>query len=85
MNVKIILCAAKGKEYDKKGIEEKGRNCVKKPVWVWERLRFCPFVHGELQADINYNVPTSFSVVFPALDLVPTNLLLMLFSAETRV
>ena len=29
MNVKIILCAAKGKEYDKKGIEEKGRNCVK--------------------------------------------------------
>ena len=34
-------------------------------------LRKRVHVHSELQADINYIVPTSFSVVFPALDLVP--------------
>ena len=34
---------------------------------------------------ITYNVPSSLSVAFQALDLIPTNLLLMLFSAKTRV
>ena len=36
-------------------------------------------MHNELQADINYIVPASLSVAFPALDFFPTNLPLMLF------
>ena len=89
MNVKIILCAAKGKEYDKKR-KRKEEIALKMglrvgTITILFLLRKRVHVHSELQADINYIVPTSFSVVFPALDLVPTNLLLMLFSAETRV
>ena len=42
-------------------------------------------VHSVLRANISYNVPASLSVVCPELDLVPTNLLLVLFLAETRV
>ena len=89
MNVKIILCAAKGKEYDKKRKRKEEialKICLSVgTITILSLLRKREHVHSELQADINYNVPTSFSVVFPALDLVPTNLLLMLFSAETRV
>ena len=89
MNVKIILCAPKGKEYDKKR-KRKEENALKMglrvgTITILFPLRKRVHVDSELQADINYIVPTSFSVVFPALDLVPTNLLLMLFSAETRV
>ena len=89
MNVKIISCAPKGKEYDKKR-KRKEENALKMglrvgTITILFLLRKRVHVHSELQADINYIVPTSFSVVFPALDLVPTNLLLMLFSAETRV
>ena len=89
MNVKILLCAPKGKEYDKKS-KRKEENALKMglrmgTITILFLLRKRVHVHSELQADINYIVPTSFSVVFPALDLVPKNLLLMLFSAETRV
>ena len=89
MNVKIIPCAPKGKEYDKKR-KRKEEIALKMglrvgTITILFLLRKRVHVHSELQADINYIVPTSFSVVFPALDLVPTNLLLMLFSAETRV
>ena len=89
MNVKIISCAPKGKEYDKKR-KRKEENALKMglrvgTITILFLLHKRVHVHSELQADINYIVPTSFSVVFPALDLVPTNLLLMLFSAETRV
>ena len=89
MNVKIIPCAPKGKEYDKKRKRKEeialkmGLRVGTITILFLRRKRV--HVHSELQADINYIVPTSFSVVFPALDLVPTNLLLMLFSAETRV
>ena len=88
MNVKIILCAPKGKEYHKKR-KRKEEIALKMglrvgTITILFLLRKRVHVHSELQADINYIVPTSFSVVFPALDLVPTNLLLMLFSAETR-
>ena len=89
MNVKIISCAPKGKEYDKKR-KRKEENALKMglrvgTITILFPLRKRVHVHSELQADINYIVPTSFSVIFPALHLVPTNLLLLLFSAETRV
>ena len=36
-------------------------------------------------ANITHNLPASLSVFFPASDLVPTNLFLVLLLAETRV
>ncbi|XP_066018934.1 tetratricopeptide repeat protein 28-like [Pocillopora verrucosa] len=89
MNVKIIPCAPKGKEYDKKRKRKEEialKMCLRVgTITILFLRRKRVHVHSELQADINYIIPTSFSVVFPALDFVPTNLLLMLFSAETRV
>ena len=90
MTVKCFLCAASGKKCDRKRkIEDEIALKISFSVGtiqicsLFERERM--HVHSELRANISYNLPASFSVVCPALDLVPTNLLLVLFLAETRV
>ena len=91
MTVNFFLCAASGKKCDRKR-KIKDEIALKISFFCVGTIQICSLferermhVHSELRANISYNLPASLSVVCPALDLVPTNLLLVLFLAETRV